>query len=148
MPKINRGIVRAANGSSIFIDSSAWIALFSRRDQYHDEADRAFRALVASKNRMLTTNLVLAEIHRLLLHRAGVKAAAAVLERVESSPLVKIKFADATNHQSAKLWMKKLQEHPISYTDAVSFSVMETEGCGEALSYDRHFHFAGFEIRL
>ena len=145
MPKKNRAIGKVASSHSIFIDSSAWIALFSRRDQHHGEADRMFRSMVASKERMLTTNLVLAEIHRLFLHRAGIKAATSVLEKVEASPLVKIEFADSTHHQSAMAWMGKLREHPISYTDAVSFSVMEAAGCSDVLSYDQHFRIAGFK---
>ena len=145
MPKKNRAIGKVASSHSIFIDSSAWIALFSRRDQHHEEADRVFRSMVASKERMLTTNLVLAEIHRLFLHRAGIKAAASVLEKVEASPLVKIEFADSIHHQSAMAWMGKLREHPISYTDAVSFSVMEAAGCSDVLSYDQHFRIAGFK---
>ena len=79
MPKGNRAIVKAANKHSIFIDSSAWIALFSRRDQHHEDADRKFRAIISAKQPMVTSNLVLAEIHRLFLHRAGIKAAAASL---------------------------------------------------------------------
>jgi uncharacterized protein len=147
LPKIQCAIGKAANGHSIFIDSSAWIALFSRRDQHHNEADRAFRAIIASRRRMLTTNLVLAEIHRLLLYRAGVQAAAAALKKIEASLLVEIIFSDTASHQSAKDWMMKLQEHPISYTDAVSFAAMKAAGCGEALSYDHHFHVAGFAVR-
>ena len=146
LPKIDRTIGKAGNAHSIFIDSSAWIALFSRRDQHHEEADRVFRAMVVSKRRILTTNLVLAEIHRLLLYRAGIQAAAAALEKIESSPLVEIVFADASNHQSAKDWIKKLQNHPISYTDAVSFSVMKATGCREALTYDGHFCIAGMQM--
>ena len=94
---------------------------------------------------MLTTNLALAEIHRLLLYRAGTKAAATALEKIEASPLVSIKFPDSTHHASAKAWMKKLQAHPISYADAVSFAAMEAAGCSQALTYDRHFDIAGFE---
>jgi uncharacterized protein len=146
LPKMDRAIGKAGNAHSIFIDSSAWIALFSRRDQHHEEADRVFRAIVVSKRRILTTNLVLAEIHRLLLYRAGIQAAAAAMEKIESSPLVEIAFADASNHQSAKDWMKKLQDHPISYTDAVSFSIMKATGCREALAYDHHFRIAGLQM--
>jgi predicted nucleic acid-binding protein len=50
----------------------------------------------------------------------------------------------AKNHQSATNWLKKLNKHSISYTDAISFSMMEAAGCREALSYDHHFR--GFEI--
>lgn len=145
MPKKNRAIGKAASSHSIFIDSSAWIALFSRRDQHHEEADRIFRAMVAEKQQMITTNLILAEIHRLFLHRAGIKAAATALEKIEASLLVDIKFADRAHHQSAMAWISKLREHPISYADAVSFSVMEAVDCNEALSYDRHFQIAGYK---
>jgi uncharacterized protein len=147
LPKTSRAIGKSGDDRNIFIDSSAWIALFSRRDQHHDEADRVFRTIVTERRGMLTTNLVLAEIHRLILYRAGVKAAAAALERIEASPLVEITFVDATHHQSAKDWMIRLREHQISYTDAVSFSVMKSSGCREALSYDRHFRIAGFEVQ-
>ncbi len=146
MQKRNPVIEKAAGSRSIFVDSSSWIALFSRRDQHHDEADRVFRTIVASKQRLFTTNLVLAEIHRLLLYRAGSSAAIAALEKIEASPLVRIEFATAKNHQSATNWLKKLNKLSISYTDAISFSIMEAAGCREALSYDHHFRGAGFKI--
>jgi len=145
LPKRNRAIGKTEESHSIFVDSSAWIALLSGRDQHHDKADRAFRSIIASRRRMLTTNVVLAEIHRLLLYRAGIRAAATALEKIEASPLVVIKFPDSTHHASAKAWIKKLQEHPISYADAVSFSVMEAAGCKQALTYDHHFDIAGFD---
>jgi predicted nucleic acid-binding protein len=128
------------------VDSSAWIALFSRRDQHHAEADRKFREAVASKTPLLTTNLVIAEIHRLLLRRAGGLAAAAALDRIDASPLVKIDFAGVSHHRAAKSWLKKLSAHAISYTDAVSFSTMECAGSTEAITFDRHFSLAGFAL--
>jgi predicted nucleic acid-binding protein len=128
------------------VDSSAWIAFLSARDQHHADADRMFRKAVAKKRLMLTTNLVLAEIHRLLLYRAGIGAAAAALERIEASALVKIEFAGAELHSAARTWLKKLSRHPISYADAVSFAVMEAAGCKEAMSFDHHFRLAGYEL--
>lgn len=144
MPRKDPLTAGIADDSAVFVDSSAWIALFSRRDQHHEEADRAFRRAIGSKTLLHTTNLVLAEIHRLLLHRTGNTAAAAALDRIESSPSVKIAFANAADHQAARTWLKKLQAHPISYTDAISFAVMEQAGCVKALSFDRHFRLAGF----
>jgi predicted nucleic acid-binding protein len=146
LPKNKPAIEKAAGRRSIFVDSSAWIALFSRRDQNHDNADRVFRKIVSSKQPVFTSNLVLAEIHRLLLYRAGLKAAIIALERIEASPLVAIEFADAKNHKSAINWLKKFSDFAVSYTDAISFSMMEAAGCRVALSYDRHFQAAGFEM--
>ncbi|MGD0101133.1 MAG: PIN domain-containing protein [Acidobacteriota bacterium] len=148
LPKRSRATEKHAGGNSAFVDTSAWIALFSGRDQYHGDADRIFRQAVASKRQLFTTNLVVAETHRFFLHRAGTKAAAAALAKIEASPLVRIEFAGAAHHQSAKSWMEKLKDHPISYTDAVSFACMEAAGCLEAMTYDHHFRLAGFASSL
>ena len=146
MPRRGPGIVRNAESNLVFVDSSAWIALFSRRDQHHAEADRMFRAAVASKSRLLSTNLVLAEIHRLFLFRAGSRAAAAVLETIEASPLVKIEFAGLSHHSAAKNWMEKLSDYTISYTDAVSFAVMKSTRCLQVMTFDHHYRLAGFDV--
>jgi len=142
--KRNRGMSGSGVRASIFVDSSAWIAFFSARDQHHAQADRAFRRTAEAKRLLLTTNLVLAEIHRLLLYRAGIKAAGAALDRIEASPMVKIEFAGAGHHHAARIWLKQVSQHPISYADAVSFAVMEASGCKEALTFDHHFSLAGF----
>ena len=142
--KPGRSTPGGAVRNSTFVDSSAWIAFFSARDQHHADADRAFRRTVEAKRLLLTTNLVLAEIHRLFLYRAGIGAAAVVLDRIEASPMVKIEYAGERHHHAARIWLKKLSQHPISYADAVSFAVMEATGCKEALSFDHHFRLAGF----
>jgi uncharacterized protein len=144
LPKRDRVTENLAIGNSLFVDSSGWIALFSTRDQNHRNADRVFRVAIGSKRRLFTTNLVLAETHRFFLHRAGIRAASAALARIEAGPLVQIEYVDATHHESAKKWMEKLKDHPITYTDAISFAAMEAKGCTQAITYDRHFQFAGF----
>jgi predicted nucleic acid-binding protein len=53
----------------LFVDSGAWIALRSRRDQHHAEADRLFREALRRRIPLATTDLVLAELHRLTLFR-------------------------------------------------------------------------------
>jgi len=143
-----RNLENRAGENSLFIDTSAWMALFSRRDQYHEDADRTFRKAVESKRRLFTTNLVLAETHRLVLQRVGIRAAATALAKIEASPLVRIEFAGAAHHQSAKNWIEKLKDHPISYTDAISFAVMEAAGCTDAMTFDHHFRLAGFASSL
>ena len=57
------GLVAAP--ARLFVDSGAWIAIRSVRDQHHAEADRLFRDALARRIPLLTTNLIVAEIHRL-----------------------------------------------------------------------------------
>jgi uncharacterized protein len=146
LPKKKHLIEKGAGSRSVFVDSSAWIALFSSRDQHHDEADHVFRLLVTSKQPLITSNLVLAEIHRLLLHRAGSRAAATALQKIDESPLVRIEFAGPESHVPAMERLQALRDYDISYADAVSFSIMEALGCHHVLSYDHHFRAAGFEV--
>jgi predicted nucleic acid-binding protein len=139
-----RDTARRAAPDSIFVDTSAWIALFSARDQNHAEAERQFRQALARKARLTTTNLVVAELHRLILHRVGMPAALQALNRIESSPSVVIVFETDAHHLHAKAWLAKLPSHRLTYTDAVSFVVMQDVRCGGFLAFDAHFLAAGF----
>ncbi len=144
MPRKKSPIARDQSAEIGFVDTSAFIALLSSRDQHHVQAEHTFREAAASKRILMTTNLILAEVHRLVLHRAGIRAAAAALNRIESSPLIKVEFATIAHHHSAKAWIAKLSDYPISYTDAVSFAVMESAHCLQAITFDEHFRIAGF----
>jgi uncharacterized protein len=145
LPKNPRptGPGNAAPGK-LFVDSGAWIALVSARDQHHTDANAMFRRAVARRASLLTTNLVLAEVHRLLLFRAGPRAAAHALDRFESSAHVTTEFATAAHHRAARAWLDRLADHAITYTDAVSFAVMQAIRCTTALSFDHDFQIAGF----
>jgi len=92
----------------------------------------------------MTTNLILAEVHRLILHRAGVPAAAFAIRRIDQSDRTKVVFATAAHHEAAIAWLERLRDHAISYTDAASFAVMESLGCRRCLSFDSDFRRAGF----
>ena len=130
----------------LFVDSGAWIALRSRRDQHHAEADRLFREALRRGIPLATTDLVLAELHRLTLFRAGVLPALRALDRIDQSPSVTVHFAAAEHHAAARRWLERLAPHPITYTDAVSFAVMEGLRCRHALAFDHDFTAAGFEL--
>lgn len=144
MPSRRHRTARAAP-ARLFVDSGAWIALRSQRDQHHAEADSLFREALARRIPLVTTNLVLAETHRLTLFRAGARAALHGLERVDASNSVTVHFPTAAEHAAARRWLERLAPHPITYTDAVSFAVMQALRCTAALTFDQDFLVAGFE---
>jgi predicted nucleic acid-binding protein len=129
---------------SLLVDSSAWIALRSLRDQHHAEADHLFRVALARHIPLITTNLIVAETHRLTLFRAGAQPARRFLELIDASPGLTIHFPTAEHHASARRWLERLGPRPVTYTDAVSFAVMEATGCGHVLGFDQDFAAAGF----
>lgn len=128
----------------VFVDSSGWLALLHARDRRHRDADLAIRGALARRIPLFTTNLVIAEVHRLLLHRVGSAAARVFLDRIEVSAEVELEYATAKHHASARDWLTRLSDQTITYTDAVSFAAMSARGCHSALSFDRDFVIAGF----
>ncbi len=130
----------------VLVDSGAWIALLSARDQHHAEADGLFRYAVRERVPLVTTNLVLAEVHRLLLIRAGIQAAATALDRIEASKSVRLVYPTALHHAAARAWMARLDEQRVTYTDAVSFAVMDALPCTAVLGFDHDFSVAGFQF--
>lgn len=144
MPSRPRHTAPAA--ARLFVDSGAWIALRSRRDQHHAKADRAFREAIARRIPLVTTNLIIAEVYRLTLFRAGIQPAMRALERIDASPSVNIHFATNDDHLTGRRWLERLAPRPITYADAVSFAVMEATECGHVLGFDEDFAAAGFEL--
>jgi predicted nucleic acid-binding protein len=138
--------VSAAGPVRLFVDSGAWIALRSQRDQHQAEADRLSRDAVSRGVTLVTTNLVLAEVHRLTLFRAGLGPALRALERIDASPSVAVHFATAKDRAAARRWLERLAPCPVTYADAVSFAVVEASGCTHILGFDQDFTAAGFSL--
>jgi predicted nucleic acid-binding protein len=105
-----------------------------------------FRAAVEQEIPLVTTNLVLAEVHRFVLFRNGPRAAAAMLARIEASTLLSVEFETPALHATALGWLDRLANHRISYTDAVSFAIMNASRCSMALGFDNDFVVAGFQL--
>lgn len=137
---------RSVGPANAFVDTSGWLAFFSARDNHHAEADALFRLAVERRVRLITTSLVIAELHRLLLHRAGIRPAAVALELIDASANVSIRHADRGLHEAARGWLTRLSDQVITYTDACSFATMQDARCTTALSFDQDFVIAGFTL--
>ena len=92
----------------------------------------------------MTTNLVVAETHALLLRRAGLQAASAFLKAVREAPM-QIEYITPEREEAAiGNWIERFSDQPFSLADAASFVVMTELGIQEALTLDHHFMAAGF----
>lgn len=134
----------SAAPARLFVDSSAWLAFFSARDRMHAEADRLLRAAIGLRIPLLTSNLVLAEVHRLLLYRAGLAPAVEAMRRIEAGSRMRILFPDEGAHRAALGWIERLKDQVITYTDATSFALMQSTRTEHVLTFDSDFAVAGF----
>lgn len=128
----------------LFVDTSAWFALADRGAADHRSVERALRARVRSGARIVTTNLIVAETHVLLLRRASRAAALAFVREVGNAPNVVVTSTPELEARALRDWLGSYTDQAFSFTDAVSFSVLSERGIRDSLTLDRHFAVAGF----
>ena len=130
--------------AELFVDTSAWYPAVVRSQPDHAAVARALRERVRAGTRIVTTNLVVAETHALLLHRVGRSAALAFVGSVGESPNLVVSSTRDLEHAAVTDWLERFDDQTFSFTDAVSFAVMAERGITEALTLDRHFRTAGY----
>ena len=93
----------------------------------------------------MTTNLVVAETHALLLRRVGGPTALTFVRTVYESPNVVVHSTRDLEAAAERNWLARFADQDFSLTDAVSFAVMTERRIREALTLDAHFAVAGFQ---
>lgn len=132
--------------AELFVDSSAWYPMLVRRLPQHAAVAEALRSTVRQGTRLVTTNLVVAETHALLLKRASRDAALAFVRGVAAPPNTVVRSSVELEYAAVTNWLERYGDQDFSFADAVSFAVMAERGIAEALTLDRHFAAAGFRV--
>lgn len=130
----------------VFVDTSAWYAISDRADTNHPSAVATLKRLASARARMVTTGHVLAELHRLMLHRSHRHVAAEAVRRIASTPRVEMVHADAADLDAALVWIDRFADQEFTLTDAIGFAVMDRLKVRRAFAYDRDFAVAGFDL--
>jgi predicted nucleic acid-binding protein len=116
------------------------------REARHEDARTAYANVLLSGGRFVTTGLVVAEMHVLIVRHRGPLAGLAFLERLAADPAHDVVHPDAELLADAvERWLRPFKDHPLSLADAVSFEVMRQRRLRRALALDRHFSLAGFD---
>lgn len=128
------------------MDASAWYPLLVRSVPQHDAVTAAIRSAVRHGARPVTTNLVVAETHALLLRRTSRDTALAFARGLTDPRTLVVRSSENLERAAVTDWLERYDDHDFSFTDAVSFAVMAERGISEALTLDRHFGAAGFRM--
>lgn len=132
--------------AELFVDTSGWFPLADPEDPAHSVVAGALRSAVAQGRRIVTSNLVVAETHALLLRRIHRTAALAFLREVGRAPQIVVASTPELEERAQRDWLERYGDQNFSLTDAVSFALMTERGIREALALDRHFVVAGFAV--
>lgn len=130
--------------AELFVDTSGWLPLADPKDRAHARVARSLRDAVKNGRRIVTTNLVIAETHALLMRRIHPDAALAFLREVRRAPHMVVESTGEYELDAQRDWLERYDDQDFSLTDAVSFSVMKERGIRDALAIDHRFAVAGF----
>lgn len=129
----------------VFVDTSAYFALADVSEGKHSAALTAAQRLENEGAQFYTTTFIVAEVHALLVKRAGRAAALRMLDRLYASS-TKIIRATEADETRARAILHQNQDKDYSFADAVSFAVMGRLHLRLAWTYDHHFAQFGFTL--
>jgi len=129
--------------SAVFLDTVGLLALWNRRDQWHDTAKEAFAKQVELRTRLVTTPFVLLECGNAAARTAFRQSVVVLREQLlEGGDLL-----DPTGEDITQAWnaYRSGDANQAGIVDHVSFVLMRRHGLVRAFSNDQHFRAAGFE---
>lgn len=133
---------------SLFVDASAWYALFSDDDKYHQAALNFWQYISAEKPIIITNDYVMDETYTLLRRSQNGLARAIQTHRlVEGSKLVEVVNIDLDYRRKGWDIFQRYSDKVISFTDCVSFGMMQELGIYQVFTFDSAFARAGFVVR-
>ena len=132
--------------TNIFIDTSAFIALYLKGDEF-DERAALFLDKTDKKTIFLTSNYILDEVYTFLRSNKGKETAISFAEFLaQNSQIVILKRIGLEDEKKAFELFRKLDLSKLSFTDCTSFALMKRLEIKEVFSFDKHFAKAGFEV--
>jgi predicted nucleic acid-binding protein len=131
---------------SLFVDTSAWCALYDRGDAGHGRVLASWEALREERARFVTSDYVLSETLTVVRFHAGLRLAVQLGEWVQQSSVVSLQRVTPTLWQDAWDIFRSYEDKGFSFVDCTSFALMRQLDLPEALALDHHFAQAGFMI--
>lgn len=137
--------------AELLVDTSFWCTAVLRggnafERKRNQEAGTALRQAIREGTRLVTTNLVLAETHQLLLVRDRRETALAFLRGFPAPGTDVVPSTPELEAEALQDWIERYDDQDFSLADAVSFALMRRRRIQRALAFDRHFAAAGFEM--
>jgi predicted nucleic acid-binding protein len=130
----------------VFVDTSAWAALYYRGDRHHEEAAGIWKWMTRKNPKLYTTDYVFDETVTLLRKRAGYYPSRVAGENILRSLHVELIFVDKDVMLKAWEVYEKYKDHELSFTDCTSIALMKDRGIKEVFGFDSHFEKVGFLV--
>ncbi|NJN47144.1 MAG: type II toxin-antitoxin system VapC family toxin [Candidatus Competibacteraceae bacterium] len=130
----------------VFIDTGYLLALEFANDQNHAVAKSHWQALLDALPTLITTSYVFDETVTFFNSRGYHAKAVEVGNTLLTSPSVHLIQVDEPLFQQGWKLFQQYQDKRYSLTDCISFATMLNQGIDDAMTFDRHFAQAGFQM--
>lgn len=131
---------------SVFVDTSAFVALRNESEAEHELARETLSRLVAEGAALYTSNYVFAETYTALMIRVGREEAIRWGSRFRAGGAIDLVRLDEGAEELAWGILERHADKRWSYVDATSFALMENGGDDEAFAFDIHFVQRGLRV--
>jgi predicted nucleic acid-binding protein len=129
---------------TIFVDTSALIALLDASEARHAACAREWKRLLASDASLVTSSYVIVETCAVAQRRMGMAAVRSLT--TDFMPLLAIDWVDETVHGAGHAAMLTANRKELSLVDCVSFEIMRRRDVATALALDSDFASQGFSV--
>lgn len=130
----------------LFVDTAGWVACADGADPAHARAAAARDAALEAGRMLVTTDFVVDETLTLIRFRLGLAAADAWWQQLDGSSRLRWERVDTQRFEKARALFFQYRDKRFSFTDCTSFAIMRELRLKQALTTDRHFGQAGFDV--
>jgi uncharacterized protein len=131
---------------SVFVDTSAFVALRNSSEAEHERARLALTDLIAEGVALFTSNYVFAETYTALMVRVGRGEAIEWGRRFRDGGAIDLVHLDRPTEERAWEILERYDDKRWSYVDATSFALLERGGESNAFAFDAHFSQRGLQL--
>lgn len=128
---------------TIFVDTSAWVALMDSADKYHLQAISKLKMIMQKRWQLTTSSDVLDETYTLLFINTGYSQVLQFKQKLNGLLSINLlKLAWITPEISEQAWQIFVQfnrDKEWSFTDCTSFAVMQNDDIDTVFTFDHHF---------
>ena len=132
--------------NAVFVDTAGWVACADAADPAHRRCCDARDSVLEEGRTLITTDFVADETLTLVRLRLGLRAAEGWWRQVDRSPRLRWERIDSERFERARQLFFQFRDKAFSFTDCTSFVVMQEVGLTHAITTDRHFRQAGFQV--
>lgn len=131
-----------ARKTECYVDTSALIAFLDKSDSYHP----VFRSLFAEPPPLLTSALVIAEVHGWFLRRYDTRRAMQFMAFIEALTMLEIAAFDGPELKRVSRVLKKYSDQKLTLADAHGLAIMDARRVEHCWSTDRHLGLSGVRL--